>query len=256
MFSLILLLISIVGLLAIFAHRYFLIKKSIIWQEKHSILSEQKLAKKALFFKKQITASQEESISEMKNDNIRTFKELFYKAEKSLKDGQFKEAEKYLINLLTMEEDNKDINHMLAKVYLETEQFSKAESIYEFLVSKHDNPIYYTNLGLCYYISGDLQKAVSAYEKALEMDPSKRERFLNLARVYEQMGNTQQAKEQYEKWVNKDFKDIDALLILAAYAENDKDQQKAYIYYRKVLDLSPYNEIAKAKVLELSFFAN
>ncbi|OGJ49344.1 hypothetical protein A2335_01480 [Candidatus Peregrinibacteria bacterium RIFOXYB2_FULL_32_7] len=240
MFYIFLLIISIIGLGAIFTYRYILTKKGLHWQ-KTDALNDKNLDKKEEF-----TIDDEEIDIEIDKKFIKLDK-ILMDVDNLIKDQDFDSAQKTLIEVLANHGESSAIQHRLAKIYMIQKQYHKAEGIYEILIQKHPNAVYFTNLGLCYYVKGDFDTAVKAYQKALEIDSNRKERFINLARVYEQMGEMKKAREQYENWVKRETKDIDALLVLAAYSEQDGDTAKALEIYRKILDLSPYHEIAKAK---------
>jgi tetratricopeptide (TPR) repeat protein len=244
MFYPILLISSILGIIIIFLHRYILTLKGHKWQKK--VLQDES-TKTDLLIEKTINKEKiAENNPQFYPDTIR-IKTLLKDAELLFREKNFKEAERKLIELLSLSQNNEEAQSLLAKIYIELEMFAKAQSIYEELTQHFQNPVYFNNLGLCYFVLNNLKESLISYEKALELDNTKKERYMNLARVYEQMGELEKAQIQYENWCIKEPKDIDALLILAAYAEKDNETLKAVQIYNRILDLSPYHEIAKAK---------
>ena len=61
-----------------------------------------------------------------------------------------------------------------------------------------EEPVLYNFLGISYSRTGQLAKAVKAYQLALKMDPRLAEAHLNLAYAYQRLGQTAVAKSEYD----------------------------------------------------------
>jgi tetratricopeptide (TPR) repeat protein len=89
------------------------------------------------------------------------------------KQGNIKEAEKYLLKALEIERDNDAIYNNLGAVYLAQNNYSKAEKT--FLKSLKINPNQeeaYYNLGLIYETEGRIEEAYEMYQRALNVNPN------------------------------------------------------------------------------------
>lgn len=247
MFYLSLSFISLIGLVLVFWHRCCLMLRGLKWQQKHI---EEKADEES-----EITIGEDAEIGTLNlsnKDDVKSFEKSLFDIDILIKHKNLKEAEFRLIELMSLFGENEQCQHRLAKIYLEQENFPKAKAIYEMLTHKHQNPVFFTNLGFCYFVKGELESALLSYQKALELDPSRKERFMNLARVYEQMEDKKSARRQYERWLEREPNDIDGILVLAAYFEQDNDLNGAKNMYNKILNLSPYHEIANSKVKEIA----
>lgn len=242
-----LLILSFFSLLFIIYRRFLLIKKEQDWQ---NVNGAKKNEKKELSLKKEDLFYDEEE-KENTHAFYNSITNPLYEIDSLIKSKEFKEAEKHLIELMVLRPNDPNLNHKLAKIYIEEGSFNKAQSIYQDLILHYQNPSFFTNLGLCYYVQGELSTALKYYEEALKLDPNRKERFMNVARIYEQMGDNQKVRETYEAWIMNEPRDIDSFIVVANFAEQDKDYEKAIEIYRHILNLSPYNEIAKAKIEEL-----
>jgi len=113
--------------------------------------------------------------------------------------GEYPKALKYLNRALELEPANYHALIGLVQVYTEMGVFDKAIEIDERLLRMHPSVVVYNNLGLIYYIRGDLNKAQEYFYIALQAKDFYPETYFNLARVYLLKGQTQKAKEIYLK---------------------------------------------------------
>ncbi|MHC4751423.1 MAG: fused MFS/spermidine synthase [Planctomycetota bacterium] len=88
----------------------------------------------------------------------------------------------------------------LAKRYLLLQDFEHAAEQYNsFLGLKPDNSAGWNNLAICYNKLERFDKAILAFEKAIEYNPRFISAYLNLARVYEELGDLAKASQELEK---------------------------------------------------------
>ena len=87
-----------------------------------------------------------------------------------------------------------------AMIAVRAGNFKEAIVPLEFLVSKDENNAsYWTQLANAYQKAEMLDKAVDAYKKLIQLEPDKKEDYLNLGIVYKDKGDYVKARAQYLK---------------------------------------------------------
>jgi tetratricopeptide (TPR) repeat protein len=66
---------------------------------------------------------------------------------------------------------------------------------------KSDNPDVITDLGVCLYSSGDGQKAIDQFEKAVTLNPAHAAAYFNMGIVYRELNNMEKAKAAWRKFL-------------------------------------------------------
>ena len=129
-----------------------------------------------------------------------------------------KEIEKILIQVISLDPSSIDAHHKLGLIYLQQEQFGKAESIYrKLVVSASGDPIYYSNLGLALYSQGKPQEAKMFYKKAIELDSARAGRFFSLGQILSELGEHSDAESNLKKAAEMDAKNLNYQLALAQF---------------------------------------
>jgi tetratricopeptide (TPR) repeat protein len=141
---------------------------------------------------------------------------LFKKAEQELKKGNVKDAEKHYIKAIAMNPAHIEAHAKLGAIYLNQEQFSKAELIYRKLVlAVGDDPVYFSNLGLSLFQQEKYEEAKGFYEKSIELDPGRPGRFYSLARINHLLNDIDNAFLNIQKALALDPDNLDYGLTLA-----------------------------------------
>lgn len=141
---------------------------------------------------------------------------LYKKAELELKRGDLEEAEKLLIQAIAMNPAHLEAHAKLGMIYLNQEQYAKAELFYRKLVlTKSDDPVYFSNLGLALFQQEKYLEAKGFYEKAIELDATRPGRFYSLARINHQLGDFENAFFNIERALILDPSNLDYGLTLA-----------------------------------------
>ncbi len=114
----------------------------------------------------------------------------------------------------------------------------------------------YRNQGFQLQGVGDLDKAMSLYQKAIEMDPLYAVAYNDLAVIYETKGQSEKAEDLYLKAIQIDPFYLSAYSNLAILYENRGDFEKASLYWSKRVSLAkelgleddPWTEKAKLRL--------
>lgn len=183
---------------------------------------------------------------------LQQVRSLMRAAEKSLGLGKIDEAERALIQALTIHPHAHDVRAELAKLYLTTERESKAEAMYKELLTFVDDVSFHANLGLAYYKQGLYVEACHAYQEALNRDPKNPERTAALGRACIAAQKFEDAAPLLEKATAFLSRNIELMHLLAECYLQLNEREKAEEVYRRINKLEPYDETVKAKLQSMT----
>lgn len=201
----------------------------------------------------------EETIVEKPRRNPRTsaielqkVRSLMRSAERSLALQQHDQAEQLFIQALTIHPDSVDTRAQLAKLYLTTGRFAKAEALYKELLLTRDDISFFANLGLAYYQQEKYVDACHAYQEALNRDPQTPERSAALGRACIAARRFEDAAPLLEKALMRLSRETELMHMLAECYLQLQIKEKAEEVYRRINKLEPYNEGVKQKISALA----
>jgi len=153
------------------------------------------------------------------------------------------ENDKALLNGSDISTDGELLN-------LVQELFDKADVAMEkaISISPNDVKVWETQAYLELNYAGNLEKAKSAFEKAIILDPNNPLLKVELGAIFIIEENFEEAIKMFQKATDtkKDLKD--AYFGLALCFEKQEEGEKALENYKKLLELSPEDEILKEKI--------
>lgn len=173
---------------------------------------------------------------------------LMRAAEKEMSQGKIDEAERSLIQALTIHPAAHDVRAELAKLYLTTDRDNKAEAMYRELLTARDDVSFHANLGLAFYKQGKYVDACHAYQEALNRDPKNPERSSALGRACIAAQRFDDAAPLLEKASAFLSRDTQLMHLLAECYLQLNQRDKAELTYQKIHKLEPYDEAVKAKI--------
>lgn len=113
----------------------------------------------------------------------------------------------------------------------------------------------YRSQGLKMQDIGDLNGAMSLYQKAVELDPAYAIAYNDLGIIYEAKGSIDLAEQSYLKCIKIDPMYLSAYSNLALLYENKRDLEKAVFYWEKRTQLGsvddPWKEKAKQRLADI-----
>lgn len=173
---------------------------------------------------------------------------LVKKAESALKVGKEEEAIKYFVQALAIDELHIETQHKLAMLYMKKEMFSAAAALFKSLGDISGEAVHYSHQGLALYQQNLFEEAKVAYQKAVDLDPSRPERFVSLAQVYRSLGQLNNAVVALNKAVEVEEENLDFLFLLIDLQAELGNFDEALEIVGKVLELDPENKEAKSYV--------
>ncbi len=254
----ILMIVSAAGLGWIFGRRYVLARKGIVFEEELRKEEERKVTEngedQAAFgglesaTDLQLKRQAEQKAKDEKMRRIREAKKAFKQADLHFTKGDYGLAEKFLVQVLSFDNDHLDANLKLGLLYLHQENLPRAEFFFQKLIDLKESPVYYSNLALTLYQQGRLEEAAKLYEKAIESEGNKPARFVSLAHVYHELGEMEKAMAAFESACRLDPRNLDYWWTVLEYYEKFSKKEDMARVLKKILELDPYNDVAKGKL--------
>ena len=106
-------------------------------------------------------------------------------------------------------------------------------------------------LGFAYFQDGQLDKAISAYQKAIQLDPNNLEALYDLGLVYEEKGEYAKAEAQFIRMLRIDAADTDAWYELGFLYTMADLEQDAFNCFNQVLAIDPTDPDAPFELCRL-----
>jgi tetratricopeptide (TPR) repeat protein len=131
---------------------------------------------------------------------------------------------------------NREVTYEVAQSSYTAGRFGEAKEMFEGYVSlKPENPFGHYMLGLASWKSGDLVRAESAFDRALELDPSHVKSWVNSARLLLDLNRDHEALERAEQALVLEPGLPDALRLKARARARLGDRDGARQVYREAL---------------------
>lgn len=183
---------------------------------------------------------------------LQQVRSLLRSAEKALAQEKVEDAERFLIQALTIQPHAHDVRAELAKLYLTSTRESKAEAMYRELLQHRDDVSFHANLGLAYYRQEKYVEACHSYQEALNRDPKNPDRSAALGRACIAAQRFEEAAPLLEKASAFLSRDTSLLHLLAECYLQLNQKEKAEEAYRRINKLEPYDEDVKAKIQSIA----
>lgn len=196
----------------------------------------------------QLKRQAEQRERDEKTRKLREAKKAFKTADVHFTKGDYGLAEKYLLQVLSYDNDHLDANLKLGLLYLHQENLPRAEFFFQKLIDLKESPIYFSNMALTLYQQNRFEEAAKLYERAIDMDGKKPSRFVNLAYVYQELGELEKALLNFEQASRLDPRNLDYLWILLEFYEKFSRGDEMIRVLTKILELDPYNNEVKGKL--------
>ncbi len=249
MIQLYLLIFALTGIAVIVVRRQKLFEKARLFKLKKEASSKVDEMKKEAGqkeperFKEMIQEKQEK-----KKFDIAAYKEEFRTAEMAIAKENWKEAKQHLIKAMGLAKDEFESTVLLAKVYKESGETKKAESIYQDLINEEQATAeVYESMAQIYTKKKRFKDAVGMYARAIELDEKDDQKLIALGKLYDLLMRPSLAAECFKRAAELKPREVEYLFMLADSCEKDDDYDNALFTYKRILTIEPYNEKAKDK---------
>ncbi|NDK19910.1 hypothetical protein GW819_03640 [Candidatus Gracilibacteria bacterium] len=232
----------------------------IIEEQEERFLQEEKLSK-TTEDKEVLDKKETEKKSVLSGDEKQYLTELIKTIKTRIARGEFSEARARIIEGLSMDKFNKDLNCLLASLYEKDRDYKKAELIYKDLILMNDtDPELYLKLGFALSIQGKYEIAYEIYKRLLSLDEHNIETVDMLANLGHQLGHHSESNEYAYMFLKKNPHHSDILYLTAINHINLSERTLALVSLKKIRTIDPYNskiqELIKKIELELELENN
>ncbi|MDD2916599.1 MAG: hypothetical protein PHH70_02005 [Candidatus Gracilibacteria bacterium] len=156
--------------------------------------------------------------------------------------GEFSEARARIIEGLSIEKFNKDLNCLLASLYEKERDYKKAELIYKDLILMNDtDPELYLKLGFALSIQGKYEIAYEIYKRLFSLDENSTETLDMLANLGHQLGLHKESNEYAYIFLKKNPHSTEILYLVAINHINLEERLPAMESLKKIRTIDPYN---------------
>lgn len=249
MIELYLFIVAFTLIVIILVHRFFVVKKEekIAFKEKIAAQVEEN---KKLEEMEEVASLRDETVTkshEARRQEFAKFKEEMRKADFAIAKKDFAEAKRALIQAMAVAEERLTVALKLGGIYMETEDFGKAEALYNDLLEEgFETPDIYENLGKLMVRQKAYKEAIQAYVRAVELDEKDDRKLVALGKLYQLMMRYGVAAECFRRAAEIKSREIEYLFLLAEACAADEDFENALFTYERILTIEPYNEKAKS----------
>lgn len=185
-----------------------------------------------------------------KNEKVK-IEVLLSQAEELVKTGKEDEAIKLFVQALAVDQAHIETQQKLALLYLQKQMFSAAAALFKQLADSTADPVHYSHLGFALYQQNAFDEAKEAYQKAVDLDSSRPQRFVSLAQVYRALNQLQNAVIALNKAIELDKENLEFLLLLTQLHVDLDNLEDAQGILNKALELDPENEEARSFLKKL-----
>lgn len=234
-------LFSFLFLPAVFIHRVVSNKKKIVEDKA-------KAEAKALSDAQESEEEKKIRLSREEKDQVET---LCKRGEGLINSGKDEEAIKCFVQALSINSQHPETQQRLALLYLQKQMYSAAAALFQQLAQQTNDPMHYSHWGLALYQQSDFENAKTAYQTAVDLDPSRPQRFISLSQVYKALGQLANAIIATNKALEIDEKNIEFLYQLADLQAEAGNYIAAKETIERLFSIDSENRAAKELLKEI-----
>ncbi|MBK9984787.1 MAG: tetratricopeptide repeat protein [Saprospiraceae bacterium] len=167
------------------------------------------------------------------------------------------EAEKYFASALKINKKSSLIPSLIGDAYLQSKKPNAAKAIENLAQARSMDPKvakYWAHLGDAYLMSGDNGEAMTAYETAVEKDPTNTEAYISIARIWANAKQTDLAIPKLEEAIRLSPNDARPIKDLYELYIREKKYDKVTPLLEKYVELTGSDVDAKVRLVKFLTF--
>lgn len=167
-------------------------------------------------------------------------------------EGNLPQAAEAMKKAIHADPQSLHLKSELAKLYLEMDEVDKARPLcMEVVAATPDDPKVYLLLGAIEGMAGKDAEAISAYQKALELDPAREDVAFVLGELYYRSERFDEAVSLYRQIIDKDPQSFQSWFFLGeALARQDKPDE-AVAAFTKAAEINPELDQARFEIIRI-----
>lgn len=178
--------------------------------------------------------------------------ELLKKIKINISKGEYDLAKNLIVEWLTIDKFNIELNIELASIYILEKDYIKAEYIYKDLLLVHNDDFeILKKLAYVLTMQEKYDLAIEMYKKANEIKTDDMEIINMLAHLFYHKELYIDSISYLKQYLRENSRDSDNIILLAASYRNIWKINDSINTYKRVLEIQPYNEEVKKEIIEL-----
>jgi len=180
-----------------------------------------------------------EALTKEEKENIT---ELVKGIKIKLSRGETAEARARIVEGLSIDKFNKDLNCLLASMYEAEKDYKKAELIYKDIIVFHESDLeLYLKLWFVLSVQKKYEIAYEIYKKWLTFDEGNTESIEMLANLGFELERFEESKQYAKMFLKKYPRNYDMLHLLAVSLMHLEEREEALDILKKIKTIDPYN---------------
>lgn len=154
--------------------------------------------------------------------------------------GQFQEAERLYRQILEIEPNNPDANHLLGVIEAQAGRYTQAIKFISLAIEKKPSHSgYYRDLGLAFRLAGRMEDAISAFKQSVQIDPPDGAAWILLGEIYQAQGASEKAAAAFKEALQITPDDADLHNKLGNAYSAQGEYEKAVKSFKQALHIQP-----------------
>lgn len=229
---------------------YFKVKKAVVPEEIYTVKTA--LNKVDLNTKEKNYKINEEAKKSISPEERLQIIEIVKRVKINSTKWYFDTAKALIVEWLSIDKFNKDLNLELALIYEKEKKFENSEYIYKDLLEFYGDDLeILKKLAYNYALENKLELAMETYERIHKKDITDDKVIDMLSEITYSIWDFEKSLKYINLFLKDNPRDVNKLLMKAYALENNRNFKEAYEVHKKVVWLQPYNTFSNQKLKEL-----
>lgn len=193
----------------------------------------------------------EEKEEDVSGTDARRAEALCEKGKVLAQRGDEDEAIKNFVQSMALDPANVETKQELAKLYINKQMFAAASALLKDLADATNDPVHHSLLGFSLFQQNEFDSAIEAYQKAVDLDSGRPQRFISLCQVYRSSGKATSAIIALNKALELEPGNVESLFLMSDLQIETENLGGAFEALTKILQIDPENAEARSLLKKL-----